>query len=186
MTQVRNGLSWLFPFLQSKFFFLRAKKQRHRSSAPRSPRDHADPPLSHREEAAEKRPVAAKCEPEILGRDIISAIPLALEFRSFSREHLSQALHGSCDETICLLYCLSRLVNKTHLDGIPPCAKIFRFLWRKERRCLLVKSRSGCSSCGRSAANGKARHSNSSRLWSHAGTGQSRSRRSYFRRFVFN
>jgi hypothetical protein len=45
--------------------------------------------LLHREKATEKRPIAPQCKSEILGGDIIAAIPLALEFRSFSREHFS-------------------------------------------------------------------------------------------------
>jgi len=102
--------------------------------------------LLHREKAAEKRPVAPQCKTEILGRDIIAAIPLALEFRPFSREHFSQALHRYCDKIICLLHCSSRLVNKTHLDRIPPRTEILCFFKRKQRRCLLVNSRSGCRS----------------------------------------
>src|SRR5271170_2594241 len=80
--------------------------------------------LLHREKAVKKRPIAAQRKTEILGRDITTAIPLALESRSFSREHFSQALHRHYDETICLLHHRSRLVNKTHLDRIPPDAKI--------------------------------------------------------------
>src|ERR1700693_5565047 len=104
--------------------------------------------LLHGEKTAEKRPVAAQCKTEILGRDIIAAIPLALESRSFSREHFSQALHRYGDKIICLLYRLPRLVNKTHLERIPPGAKILRFFGRKQRCRLLVHSPSGCRSGG--------------------------------------
>ena len=104
--------------------------------------------LLHREKTAKKRPIAAQCKTEVLGRDIIAAIPLALEPRSFSREHFSQALHRYGDKIICLLYSLPRLVNKTHLERIPPGPKILRLFGRKQRRHLLVNSRSGCGSGG--------------------------------------
>src|SRR5208282_6367950 len=50
--------------------------------------------LLHRENSAEKRPIALQSKTEVLGRDIVAAIPLALESRPFRCEHLSQALHG--------------------------------------------------------------------------------------------
>src|ERR1700730_18428142 len=80
--------------------------------------------------------MAAQCKTEMLGRDIIATIPLALEFRSFNRDHFSQALHRHCDKSICSLHRPSRLVNKTHLDGIPSGAKILRFFGRKEGRAI--------------------------------------------------
>jgi hypothetical protein len=104
--------------------------------------------LSYGKKVAEKRPIAAQCKTEILGRNITTAIPLALESCSFSCEDFSQALHRYCDKTIRLLHHASRLVNETHLDRIPAGAKILRFFERKKRRRLVVNSRSGRGSGG--------------------------------------
>src|SRR5580704_6820350 len=85
------------------------------------------PGLLYREKAPEKRPIAAQREAEILGGDILTALPVGLEFRSFGRERFGQALRCHRDETIGLLDGSPRLVNKTHLDCIPSGAKILRF-----------------------------------------------------------
>jgi hypothetical protein len=102
----------------------------------------------HREKAAEKGPVAAQRKAEILGGDILSALPLGLEFRSFSRERFGEALRRHGYKTVCVLYRASRFVNKTYLDRIPPSAKILSFIGRKERRGRFSHSWSGCGSCG--------------------------------------
>ena len=66
MTQVKNGLSWLLPFQQNKFLFPAREKTEASFWCTPFSLDHATPALSHREESAEKRPVAAQCKTEIL------------------------------------------------------------------------------------------------------------------------
>jgi hypothetical protein len=106
------------------------------------------PPRLNRKKTAEKRPIAAQRKPKILGRYIVTAIPLTLKFRPFVRKPFRQTLHRLRDQTIRLLHHSARLIHKAALDGIPASVQILRLVGRKERRRLLVSGYSGCSPGG--------------------------------------
>jgi hypothetical protein len=80
------------------------------------------------------------------GFRLLSSFRTAAGDKLWSSPRPTVPLHRSRDKTICLLHGLSRLVNKTHLDRIPLCAKILRFFGQKDRRRVLVNSRSSCGS----------------------------------------
>src|ERR1017187_2417299 len=100
------------------------------------------------EKTPEKRPIAAQCKPEILGRYALVAVQLPLKLRPFIRKYLRQALHRTRDQTIGLLHRAAGFVHKATLDGIPANAKLLRLFKRKQRRRLIVGSHLGCN-CGR-------------------------------------
>jgi hypothetical protein len=110
----------------------------------------------HGEKTAEERPVAAKGEAQILGRYIVTTIPLVLELCSFRCKPFREALHRHRDEIISLLHGAARIVDETYLDRIPAGSKFLCFLGRKERRCLLLPSWSGRGAGGGIAARCKA------------------------------
>src|SRR6266540_1799363 len=94
-------------------------------------------PWLHGEEPVEEGPVAPQRDAEILGGDVIAAVPLRLEPGAFLRVDLRGAGDDAGHEPIRLLYGLTRLVHEPDLDPIPLRAEPLRFLGREELARLL-------------------------------------------------
>lgn len=89
------------------------------------------------QEPPEKCPVPAKGESQFLCRNAVAAIPLAFKARTFCGKPLGEPFHCTRYKLVRALYRLSRLINKTHLDGIPLTSKAVRLFRRKQRSAFV-------------------------------------------------
>jgi len=110
---------------------------------------------SDRQQAPEEGAVALQRDPQILGRDVVAAVPLGLQAAAFLGEHLRQPLHGLGDELVGVLDGPAGFVDEPRLDRIPRTAKRRRLRLGKEalgRGVIAAKraalARRGTRRCG--------------------------------------
>ena len=77
------------------------------------------PPLLDGEQTLKERTVALQRDAQVFGRDIVSAIPLFLEFGTLLGKDFGQAFHGCSDEAVCLLYGATGLIDEGGLNAGP-------------------------------------------------------------------
>jgi hypothetical protein len=87
-----------------------------------------------RKQSLEERTVALQGDPQIFGRDVVTAIPLVFEIGALFREDLGEAFHGSGDQSIRLLDGFARLVNEAGLDFVPTGMKSLSLVAREQPR----------------------------------------------------
>lgn len=58
----------------------------------------------HRQQPSKECSIALKSDPKVLGRDIISSIPLTLKLGPLGRKHFGETLHCSGDELVSLFH----------------------------------------------------------------------------------
>jgi hypothetical protein len=75
--------------------------------------------------------IALEREAQILGRYVVTSIPLLFEPGTFLGEHFCQTLHGRGDETIRLFDGPARLVNEGCLNCTPAILQIVKFVIRE-------------------------------------------------------
>ena len=89
------------------------------------------------EQAVEERPVALQRDAEILRRDLVAAVPLALEAAPLLREAVCEPLHEVGDECVGVLDCAAGLVDEAALDLAPAGLDVARRVVLEQPAVLL-------------------------------------------------
>src|SRR3954452_7585490 len=76
------------------------------------------------EQPLEEAAVALQRDPQVLGRDVLAAAPLALEALALGGEVLGEPAHHLGDELVGLLDGLARLVDEPRLDRLPAALEL--------------------------------------------------------------
>ena len=93
---------------------------------------HSSESALDREQATEERPIALQRQPEVFRRDIVTTVPLPLEFCAFVGERLGKALHRTRHQTVGLFDSAPGLVDESGLNLIPSPAQALGFADRKQ------------------------------------------------------
>jgi hypothetical protein len=72
--------------------------------------------VSNRKQSAKKRAVSLQGHAQVFRRDLISRLPVPLQFPPFIGEDFRQALHGRSDKLIGFLDGLPWFIDKTRLN----------------------------------------------------------------------
>src|SRR5437868_1595578 len=92
----------------------------------------------NRQQPVAERSVAPEGDPQILGRDVIAALPFPLELGSLVGEDLGQPLNGGRDQRVSVLHGLARLVHEAGLNMLPLGTEILRLIAGEERRVSML------------------------------------------------
>src|SRR5690242_3655010 len=84
--------------------------------------------LLDREQALEERTVTLQRNAEVLGGDVVAAIPLLLEFGAFLGKDFGKALHGGGDEAVGLFDGFARFVDESGLHFAPAISQALKFV----------------------------------------------------------
>jgi hypothetical protein len=85
------------------------------------------------QQPVEERAVTLQGDAQVLGRDLVPAIPLLLELMAPVGEAFSKSLHQACDQGVGLFDRLARLIDEAGLDDLPPPAEVISLLRREQR-----------------------------------------------------
>src|SRR5205823_11883966 len=94
-------------------------------------------PLSGGEEPVEERAVACQRDPQVLRRDVVTALPLAFEPISLVGEARCKSLHEVGDKRVGFLDRFLRLVDEVRLDLLPAGGEAIRLVGGQLRLALV-------------------------------------------------
>jgi len=80
----------------------------------------------NRQQAIEKRPVAAQGLPQIFGRDVVALGPIGLQVGTLAGKHFRETFYYRGYEIIRPFHRLPGLVYEISLDVLPPVSEILR------------------------------------------------------------
>ena len=92
------------------------------------------PVFLDREQALEKGAIALQGDAEILGGNVVAAIPLLLEFGTFLGENFGEALHGAGDQAVGLFDGFARFIDERSLNFAPAISQTLEFIVGEQRR----------------------------------------------------
>ena len=87
--------------------------------------------FSDGKQTLKERAVALQRDAEVFGRDIVSAIPLLLEFGTLLGKNFGQAFHGCGDQAVRLLYGSTGLIDESGLNAGPTGSQLLQFVIRE-------------------------------------------------------